>query len=355
MQNFVQRMGFVFGVITGIKVFDMKIFWSCLFALAFFALLVTSVAAQADVSVSSGPAVLIGDNAGILDTDAQTAAMLVYDELHKLGISVSEPVWKVPASANVYRIVMRPLGTKIFVRLSEERPIGTIKAERQLMLAGIEEMVSAAPRLVDALVNRKPIDSTIDMETVTEQEARVIRKIAGESLWHMGILGTFIPGTDIAAEPGYEFGWSYETPAYAVGTEFRGRGHDEYGDDGNRFSFHSWSIGGRYFFNKQNMSPYVGGGISIVGASYETKGTQRKKDGISDEWEGHDDYDLEDKSGLGAYGVVGIEILRLARSRLKLELRVDRPFFKLPSRDMMPITVGISFSRNYVPGASCLF
>ena len=159
--------------------------------------------------------VLIGDNAGIPDADAQTAAMLVYDELRKHGISVSEPVWKVPASANVYRIVMRPLGTKIFVRLGEESPVGTVVEERQIMLAGIEEMVSAAPRLVDALVNRKPIDSTIDMENVTEQDARIHRKISGESLWHVGILGTSIPGTGIWADPGFMFGWDYETPSFA--------------------------------------------------------------------------------------------------------------------------------------------
>ena len=59
--------------------------------------------------------------------------------------------------------------------------------------------------------------------------------------------------------------------------------------------------------------------------------------------------------GLGAYGVVGIELLRLSQTRLRLELRVDRPFFTLPSKDMMPITFGISFSRNYVPGGCLLF
>ena len=293
---------------------------------------------------------LIGDHPGIPEADAQTATMLVCDELRKQGISVGEPVYDARDSASAYRVVLRRLGEKIFVRLSQETPVGTIIIERQMMLASIEEMVSAAPRLVDALVHRKPIASTANMENVTEQDAAVRRKIAGESLWHIGIFGTSVPGTDIVAEAGYEFGWSYETPAYAVGTEFRGSGRDNYEDDSNGFSFFSWSIGGRYFFNKQNISPYVGGGLAIVGASYETKRTQRK-----DEWgEEYDYYDSEDDSGLGAYGVVGIEILRLSESRLNLELRVDRTFFKLPTQDVMPITLGISFSRNYLPGG-CLF
>ena len=330
--------------------FNLKKIWSFLFGFVFLAFPVVPVVAQVDAPAPATAVCLIGDHLGIPEADAQTAAMLVRDELRKQGISVGDPVYEAPASASAYRVVLRRLGEKIFVRLSQENPVGTIIIERQMMLAGIEEMVSAAPRLVDALVHRKPIASTVDMENVTEQEAAVRRKITGESLWNVGILGTFVPGTDIVAEPGFEFGWSYETPSYAVGTEFRGSGRDEYETDS--FSFFSWSIGGRYFFNKQNISPYVGGGLAIVGASYETKVRVRKHKQYD---EIDYDYNSEDDSGLGAYGVVGIEILRLSESRLKFELRVDRPFFKLPSQDMMPITFGLSFSRNYIPGSSCLF
>ena len=335
--------------------FNSNVTRSLLLGFLFLACAVPSVVAQVDPSAPSTTAVLIGDNPGIPDTDAQTAAMLVYDELRKQGISVSEPVYEVPASASVYRIVMRPLGTKIFVRLSEERPVGTIKAERQILLASIEEMVSAAPRLVDALVHNKPIASTVDMENVTEQDAPVHRKISGESFWHVGIFGTSIPGTDILAKPGFELGWYYETPSFAVGTEYRASGDDSYGDESDGFSFLSWSIGGRYFFNKQNISPYVGGGLAIVGASYETREERdRQHDDYGPRYIDYD-YDSENDTGLGAYVVAGIELLRLTESRLNLELRVDRPFFTLPSQDMMPITVGISFSRNYIPGSSCLF
>ena len=326
----------------------------CLLCLTLIVLPLAAPVVHADASAPAS-ALLIGDHPGIPDADVHTAAILVYDELRKHGIWVSGPVFEAHSYANAYRIVMRPLGTKIFVRLSEEVPIGTIVEERQIMLAGIEEMVSAAPRLVDALVGRKPIESTIDMETVTEQDAPMRRKISGESLWHVGILGTSIPGTDIIAEPGFAFGWYYETPSFAVGTEYRVSGRDvDYDDEGEGFSFLSWSIGGRYFFNKQNISPYAGGGLAIVNASYNTTGEGGwQNNGYGDYH--YYDYDSEDDTGLGVYVVAGIELLRLTESRLNLELRVDRPFFSLPSQDMMPITVGISFSRNYVPGASCLF
>ena len=330
--------------------------WGLVLGFALFVLPIASVIAQAGTSAVC----LIGNHPGIPESDAQTAALLVCDELRKQGISIADPVYEVPVSANIYRVVLRRLGEKIIVRLRHENPIGTIIAEQQLTLANIEEMIPAAPRLVDALVHNKPIDDTVDMETVVEQEARELRKISGESLWHMGILGTFIPGTDVAAEPGFEFGWSYQAPSYAVRTEFRYSGPDDDDDASKTISFFAWSIGGHYFFNKRNISPYVGGGLAIVDASYKTKVTRTEliRPAFLDreaKWREYDDYESEDDSGLGAYGVVGIELLRLTQSRLNLELRIDRPLFRLPSQDIMPITFGISFSRNYVPGSSGCF
>ena len=201
--------------------FHLKKTWSCLFGFVCLVLTVIPTFAQVDAPKPATAICLIGGHPGIPESDAQTAAMLVCDALRKQGISVSEPVYEVPASASVYRIVLRRLGEKIFARLSQENPVGTVTIERQMLLANIEEMVSAAPRLVDALVHRKPIATTVDMESVTEQEARELRKVSGESLWHLGIFGTTIPGTDIIAEPGFEFGWSYETPAYAVVAEYQ--------------------------------------------------------------------------------------------------------------------------------------
>jgi hypothetical protein len=298
---------------------------------------------SASASVEAKDVVLlIGEHPGIDEVDAQSAAVLIAVELRKLHIPVSDPIYKAPAKGIVYQVTLRRLGEKILVHLSQETASGTVIVEKQLWIANIEEIIAAAPRLVDALVHNKPIDSTVDMESVTEHEASELNKITGESLWNVGIFGTFIPGTDIAAEPGYEFGWSYETPAYSVGTEFRGSGNDGSGNDGSgsdNFMFVSWSIGGRYFFNKKNISPYAGGGLSIFSGNYYT-----------DEW-------YYDDSGLGVYVVGGIEMLRLTKSRLKFEVRVDRPFFSFPDRDMMPITFGISFSQNYVPGGAgfCLF
>ena len=99
---------------------------------------------------------LIGDHQGIDEIDAQSASLLVAMELRKQGIAVSDPVYEAPASANVYRVAFRRLGEKILVHVSQETPVGTLVIEEQLWIANIEEMIAAAPRLVDALVRDRP-------------------------------------------------------------------------------------------------------------------------------------------------------------------------------------------------------
>ncbi|MCY3759672.1 MAG: hypothetical protein OXH50_00345, partial [Gemmatimonadetes bacterium] len=232
-------------------------------------------------------ACLVGEHSGFPEADARTAALLVCGELNKQGISVGEPVFRSRGAGGIYRLGLHRLGKKILVRLSHEYPAGTVVVERQIQLGNIEEMISAAPRLVDALVNRKSLASTLDMETVVEQEALRPRKIPGESFWDIGLLGTFalITDADMIGKPGYRLGWFHETPSYAVGTAFWGAGGED--DEGDSFHFFSWGIGGRYFFNKQNFSPYVGGGFSHVWSGYEQTASRwnSRRDRWEDEWE----------------------------------------------------------------------
>ena len=285
---------------------------------------------------------LIGDSHGIDEIDARSGALLIALELRKLGISVSDPVYKAPTSTNAYRVSFNRLGAKILVHLSQETPVGAIVIERQLLIADIEEMVVAARRLADALVHNKPMTSTADIESIVEGDAGVSKKITGESFWTIGLFGTWIPGTNLNAELGFEVGLSYERPKYAVETEFRFTRGEEPG--GDSFIFSSWSIGGRYFFNKQNISPYMGSGLSLVSSNYEG--------GFGYKWESSEYYQYEADTGLGAYIVGGIEMQRFSTNRLKLELRVDRPLFSLPNQDVMPVTVGLFYSRNYTSGCS---
>ena len=314
----------------------------------------TVYAQQNSESVGSKAAVLlIGDHTGIEEAEANSVAQLIAVELRRLGISVNDPVIEAPTIGTVYRISFNPLGEKILVRLIHESPIENIIDERQLWISNIEEMIEAAPRLVDALINKKPISSTADVESVVQGDSPVMRKISGESFWSVGLFGTFVPGTNLIGEFGVETGLSYERPTYGIETEFRFTGGEE--SEGDSFVYTSWSIGGRYFFNKQNISPYVGGGLGLSIANYRTKITRRDKDWYSDEWWYYDDYDSETDTGMGAYVIGGIEMLRLYRNRLNLEIRIDRTFFQLPTQDVVPITFGIYYSSNYILGDFGLF
>ena len=261
---------------------------------------------------------LIGEHSGFPEADARTAALLVCGELRKQGIPVGEPVYRAPNSTSIYRVALHRLGQKLLVRLSHENPVGTVIIERQIQLGNIEETISAAPRLVDALVHRKSLASTVDMESVVEQEARELRKISGESFWDIGF--SFSGTTN---RVGFRLGWFHETPAYAAGVEWGSVGGSVGTTEEDSYTYHFFGIGGRYFFNNKNFSPYVGGGAGIAGSTgYE--------------------YGDEDDSNMGAYAVGGIEAMRLTRVRVRLELRVD--FADLPNQDGMLVTVGSFFS-----------
>ena len=187
-----------------------------------------------------------------------------------------------------------------------------------------------------------------------------------------GIFGTLVPVEGVRAS-GNKIGLIHDEPTYAVGIEFRYadgetgyrcRGPNQsYGEQANFLKFGSLSIGGRYFsFNKWSISPYIGGGLTVIGIEYETIVRRAHFSSVGTSlWDalvslGQSnpswDYDIRSESnfGMGAYGVCGIEFRKFRNHRLKLELRMDRPFFKLPSRDLMPITVGITYFTSSLFG-----
>lgn len=153
-------------------------------------------------------------------------------------------------------------------------------------------------------------------------DASMLEPIETMAFMSVGITGAFAPKYDVGAVAGVAFGWFYETPRYAIGTEVRLSSGDNY--DASFFS-----IGGHYFSTQQNISPYVGGGCSVGG--YAIYSPRYFSDSL-------------DPSGLGVYAVAGIEMFRWTPMRLKLEARLDilrgsQPF-------SFPTTVGLLFALN---------
>lgn len=185
--------------------------------------------------------------------------------------------------------------------------------------------------------------------------ADVSAQVTGESYWDIGFLGTIVLPIDVSTL-GYRLGWSYELPSYAV--EVEGRlvsGKNEIRESGSytfhetrEFGFAAFSVGGIYFFGKRSISPYLGGGLTAARMSSE----RRTLDHAHTGWGEHEHGVSSSGRGIGVYAVAGIQMLRTTQNRLKLQLRADKPFFSLQGASdvffhVMPITIGLSFSRHY--------
>lgn len=247
-------------------------------------------------------ACLIHNPSGIADSDAHTAALLVCQALRGKGIDVGEPVYDVPDSASVYRVGVHFLGEAVLLRVSHEIPVGAIIRERQVKLASIEEAFEVADRLAAALDSEETVESTATMETL----------IAGDldtdiSLWAFGLLAAVAPGENATPAPGFLLGWHYETPRFGIFTDFHLANNES---DDRHFQYGTLAIGGRYFLQNKAITPWIGGGASLVFAA-------------------RSDAFRQDGSGIGVFGAVGLEILRFNRNRLAIEVRLNLPFSKL--------------------------
>lgn len=137
---------------------------------------------------------------------------------------------------------------------------------------------------------------------------------------------------------GIGIGWSVEKRPYAfeMGSRFA-YGKTQAGERVSDYFSVSLLLGGRYFFfSRQNISPYIGVGLGRMSVFLSTDTSNPIYS--------------EEKTGLAVYGVIAVEFPRFSKNRLKIELRVERPIFEMPSQDVMPITLGITYSTNNLFG-----
>jgi hypothetical protein len=262
----------------------------------------------------------LGDHAGVLDAHAETAAAIVCAELLKTG---AQPPTGAPGDG-VYRVHLQPLGASAVLRITYEAPRGTVRAERHVMLARLEEITVAAPRLVGSLQSGASLAETQRVSNLTSEETRAYQKKKGETLWELGLAGLSVPGSGVLAAPGAYLRIGYELPHAAIGADFR---FGTRSDNGKEAHFVALGVGARWFMTETDIGPYVGGGLAMTWLGYRESTVMTAYGSYPREYSG---------DGLAAFAEASVEMFRLHSSRLSIGLRVDVPFYTTKNNDPYP-------------------
>lgn len=225
-----------------------------------------------------------------------------------------------------HRIRIAKLGGKVVLTLVSDREDGGPRIEKQLVLSGLEEVPVAAPRLVEALVEKKPVAETQTVTNIVAQEARIPKKKASEVHGWLGMVAVAAPGggTGGGAHLGLSAGsdrWSFALDLRLAGQSFNepaavaitifSLGLLEPKPKGD-FSYVSLSGGVRHHFAVTDTSPFLGAGVALDYIGHDPKG-----------------YGKASNTGVAAYGEIGLDLMRTHTVGGAIALRVDAPAFML--------------------------
>lgn len=252
---------------------------------------------------------------GVTKEEAEAVEEIVCPEIHE----------QLPYGGR-HRIRIARLGGKVVLTLVSEREGGGPRAEKQLVLSGLDEVPVAAPRLVEALVDRKPIAETQTVTNIVGQEARVPKKKASEIHGWLGMVAVGAPGagTGGGAHLGLSAGsdrWSFVGDLRLAGQAFAVPASvaitifslsllkpEPKGD----FAYVSLSGGVRHHFAPTDTSPFFGAGVALVYLGADPKG-----------------YDESENTGVAGYGEIGLDLMRTHSIGGTIALRFDAPAFTL--------------------------
>ncbi len=242
---------------------------------------------------------------GVATADAQTATELVCAELRRVS-----------GARGVYAVELRTLGELVVVTASREEPAGSVTVQ----VHGVEEILTAAPRVADALVRGLGFATTQRVDNLLVEETRQPRTKKGSVKFSLGVADVESPGFG-ARSAGFSLGLMYSTPRFALPAELR-FDWDDAGYPEKSLDLFSVSVGGRGYLSKKDVSPFVGGGIGVLNLSAD--------DGSY----GQGGYFSAEKVGVAPYVEAGVEMLRLHRGRIALLVRADFPLGSLDSPEI---------------------
>jgi len=161
-----------------------------------------------------------------------------------------------------------------------------------LTATGLEECDVVTARLVDAVLQRRSVESTAQMTTVTATESKLFARKPGDRFWFIGLpIGLYNSGQTPA---GFSLGYGYEAESFRISVTgaVYGRGSDGIG---------YLVMEGAFIPFATEFSPFLGGGIGYMSA--------------------------RGRGGLGAVVEGGIEAFRLHGVRALAGVQLTIPFF----------------------------
>ena len=247
-------------------------------------LVLASLAAPAAAGASA--VVVVAEEGGFPPATVQTVRSLTTTELRARGVDVRDDA---TGASRHFVLRLGRLEQKVLVTLEDVALPATVpEFAATHAAASLDEADVVIPRLVGAVLDRKPFEKGARMGTVTTQESAPFRSRPGEGLFIIGI----------GLEPlGASLGWSYEARRFRLGVLAQGAG------EGGSF----FGIDGAWVPQDGNVSPYLGAGLGVVSGG--------------------------DDAALGTKLEVGVEFFRLHGVRLMAGVGAIIPFESRPGMD----------------------
>ena len=247
------------------------------------------------------------ESRGVPQADAATASELICEQLRRAS-----------GGRGAFGITLATLGKIVVVTATREAPAASVTVQAD----GIEEVPVAADRIAQALVQGLAFGATERVDNLLEGETRPVRTKKGSIKFTAGVADVESPGHGARAA-GFSLGLLYASSRFALPAELRFAWTDSSYEQ-PRLGLFSLSVGGRSYLSKRDVSPFVGGGLGIlrVSASEGSYPSPGSPTGYFD----------AERFGVAPYVEVGVEMLRLHRGRVGLQIRADFPMGALQSQ-----------------------
>ena len=138
------------------------------------------------------------------------------------------------------------------------------------------------------------------------------------------VFGATALGASSGASAGVDVGFHYRAGSFGVGMHGRVGG---IGSGDEKLALASIDVGGRLYLTASEIAPYIGAGL---GFSYFQ--LHRKHEASPD------------GSGVGAFGEVGLELLRAHSVGMAASVRADAPFYALEAANASTYAVPLSLN-----------